>query len=402
MINNYLIPVLFGLAVLIQLIYLLIVFTSLLRHYDVDADQLEGQWPGVSIVVAAWNELDNLKELLPLLDQQEYPDFEVILIDDRSSDGTYDYLRTNEGQYKHVKMVHVNALPEHFTAKKYAVTMGIKKASKELILLTDADCRPTTQWVKQMVAQLDEHTEVVLGVSPYTAEEGRLNKFIRYETFQTALQYLSFAKIGIPFMGVGRNLLYRKNSFWRIGGFTTHLNLLSGDDDLFVNELARKDNTKICIDPVAQVYSEPKHTFDEWVIQKRRHLSVGKRYKRRDQISIGLLWMSLLSVWLLLIPAFFAEPSWFQLVDWLRVPSTFLDQYGLQHYLPYTNWMRVVTCTFLGWVLIRWLILYYTNKKLGRMVTSKSLVYLDFLYFVYLIVFGVLTLVSNPQKIKWR
>jgi cellulose synthase/poly-beta-1,6-N-acetylglucosamine synthase-like glycosyltransferase len=400
---DYILPFLFGTAIIIQLIYLLFVINSLLKHQDLQVEDVNHKLPSVSIIVAAWNELENLKELLPLLDNQDYPDFEVIIVDDRSSDGSYDYLRTNEGEFKHVSFVNVKALPEHFTAKKYAVTMGIKKAEKDVILLTDADCRPfSDQWIKHMALQLTDEKDVVLGYSPYDKYPGLLNAFIRYETFQTALQYMSFAKVGIPFMGVGRNLMYRKDRFWLNKGFTTHMGLLSGDDDLFVNEVSHKNNTAIGIDRVSYVSSEPKLTFKDWVTQKKRHLSVGKKYKTRDKLSIGFLWLSFLACWLFFIPTLFANPSWFVLPDWLRVPNELLGEIGLEHYEPFTNWMRFLLSIFIFWQLLRFYILYLNNKKLGSMVSSRKIIFLDFLYFVYLVVFGVYTLLSDPKEIKWR
>jgi glycosyltransferase involved in cell wall biosynthesis len=397
---EYIIPAIFGTAIFIQLIYLLFVFTSLIVHNDLGVSK---SFPSVSIVVASWNELDNLKELLPLLDRQKYPEYEIIVVDDRSSDGTYDYLRVNEEGFKHLKFVHVQALPEHFTAKKYAVTMGIKKASNDVILLTDADCRPLSEnWIKQMASQLGDENEVVLGFSPYDQYPGILNAFIRYETFQTAVQYLSFAKVGVPFMGVGRNLMYKRTCFWNNKGFTSHMSLLSGDDDLFINEIAKKSNTKISMDYDSYVSSEPKLTFSDWLTQKRRHLSVGKKYKQRDKISLGLLWFSFLACWLFAIPVFFSSPSWFLLSDCLRVPNEWLIQFGVKHYEPFNNWMRTVLVVFGFWLFLRWMILSLCNKKLGRTVTWFKILPLDFLYFVYLIFFGIMTLISNPKKIKWR
>jgi hypothetical protein len=206
----------------------------------------------------------------------------------------------------------------------------------------------------------------------------------------------------MPFMGVGRNMLYRRENFWKVNGFTSHLGLLSGDDDLLVNEMATPTNTTICTGPESYVWSEPKRTFDEWVTQKRRHLSVGKKYKLKNKINLGLLWISFLLSWISFIPALLANPSWFQMPDWLRVPNEVLDPYGWEHYQPFTNWMRIITAVFLGWMLLRWLILYLANKKTGRTVSSGKILFLDFLYFVYLLVFGAITLISNPQKIKWR
>jgi len=197
-------------------------------------------------------------------------------------------------------------------------------------------------------------------------------------------------------------LMYRRESFWKNKGFSTHMGLLSGDDDLFINEVSKKNNSAIATNSESYVNSEPKLTFADWVTQKKRHLSVGKKYKKRDKFSIGLLWLSFLACWLVFIPTLFSNPSWFFLPDWLRVPNDWLAQFGLKHYEPFNNWMRTVCITFVLWQLLRWLILSLSNKKLGRTITWYKILMFDFLYFIYVVVFGLITIVSNPKKIKWR
>lgn len=397
-----LISALFFFALGIQVLFYLGIFSALAFHSSGTPHEEPGTWPGVSIVVAAWNELFNLGELILLLEAQDYPDLEIILVDDRSSDGTYDFLLTDLEPFPRVKFVHIDALPDHFTAKKFAVTMGIKKASKEIILVTDADCRPVSdQWVKQMVLHLGEK-EVVLGFSPYQGLPGLLNAFIRYETFQTAIQYLGFALRGLPFMGVGRNLMYRKSLFWQNNGFASHYSLLSGDDDLFVNEAANARNTAVCLAPETHVYSMPKLTYSAWYKQKLRHLSVGKRYKLRDQILLGCLWMSQILSWLFWIPALFTPATWFVVPDWARFPSHWTAQqpWLSSPWLP--DWVRLTLGLGLLWLLLKWIWLAQMNKKLDKTLNPWKLMGYDALYAAYLLVFGVITLVSNPKKLKWR
>ncbi len=400
---HYLLPFIFFTALVVQLVYILGIFTRLLSHYDNEPDTEQKKKPSVSIVVAAWNELENLKELLPLLEAQEYPNFEIIVSDDRSIDGTYDYLLFNEGGYKKVNFVRIESLPAHFTAKKYAVTMGIKKATKEVILLTDADCRPTSpHWIDYMVAQLTQGKDIVLGFSPYEYADSKLNSLIRYETFQTALQYFSYALSKMPYMGIGRNLMYRRELFWVTNGFASHHGLLGGDDDLFVNEASNKENVAICIEQEAHVMSVPKKTWGEWIIQKRRHLSVGKRYKLRDKISLGLLAASHLICWFWFLPVFFVKPDWFEAPEWSRIPTYLLDDNNLQDFYLYNDWMRLVTFVFFLWLFIRWIVLAKANKKLNNTVSSWKIPYYDMLYAGYYLIFGLITLFSNPKKIKWR
>jgi glycosyltransferase involved in cell wall biosynthesis len=369
------------------------------------ASNYEGQnFPPVSIIIAASNELENLRELLPLLEKQDYPKFEVVVGDDRSSDGTYDFLLNNESAFKNVVFSRIESTPNHFTGKKYAMTVAIKKSLYNIILTTDADCRPVSdQWLRQMVSQLTEDKSVVLGISPYYYHKGSLNSFIRYETFQTALQYTSFTLAKVPFMGVGRNLMFRKELFWKTNGYMRHADLLSGDDDLFINEATTGRNVSIATDKEAQMYSDPKRTFADWVTQKRRHLSVGKRYKLKDKVTIGLLWLSLLLSWFLFIPTLFIKPPFeLTLPDWLIVPNDWLSQFQLQHWEPFTNWMRLVLVVFVGWLLIRWLILHLSKKRLSLSIKSWKIPWLDLQYAVYLLIFGIITMLSNPKKLKWK
>ena len=393
-------PVILLLAIVIQLIYILFIFTKVVGHQDFEADE---KLPPVSIIIAASNELENLRELLPILDKQDYPDFEILIADDRSSDGTYDYLLLNEDKLKHLSFLRVLDLPFHFTAKKYAVTMAVKKAKHEILLFTDADCRPMgDQWIKTMVSQMTEGKEIVLGFSKYQFFPGKLNSLIRYETFQTALQYLSFALAGVPFMGVGRNLLYKKSLFWKNNGFTSHFGLLSGDDDLFINETATGKNVAVSISEEGYTESEPKKTWSEWFVQKRRHLSVGKKYKFRDKLNIGLLWLSGLTVWFSWIPVFFINPDWYYAPDWSRISADWLKEFGLAHWYPFNDWMRLVIGVWAFWLIIKWIVLAKANNRMGNTLKSWKIPYYDFLYAIYLLIFGIVTIFSNPKKIRWK
>ena len=164
--------------------------------------------------------------------------------------------------------------------KKFPLSIGIKTAKYEIVLLTDADCVPASElWIEKMQETYDDDTEIVLGYGAFHKKKGLLNKLIRWETFHTALQYFSYTLAGKPYMGVGRNLSYKKTVFFRHKGFSAHNNILSGDDDLFINNAATKKNTKINIDKDAFTLSEPVKSWGQWVKQKTRHYSTGKHYK---------------------------------------------------------------------------------------------------------------------------
>ncbi len=293
-------------AVGIQLIYIFFIFsrTAFFRQppgeSTAPAEVRLSNRPGITVIVCAHNELANLRALLPLLNAQHYPDFEVLVMDDRSTDGTKAYLENHITNLNRVRFIRVDKEYAHITPKKYALTIALKKAIYPNVLLTDADCRPATEaWLDSMVNPLlmNKAKNIVLGFSPYERRPGRLNLLIRSETLFTAVQYFSLALAGQPYMGVGRNLAYRTRTFFDNKGFYTHKNVLGGDDDLFINEVATGTNTAICLNPAAFTWSIPKETWADWRIQKRRHLNVGKYYKTGHKIRLGLLTGSHVLTW---------------------------------------------------------------------------------------------------------
>ena len=214
-----------------------------------------------------------LRKYIHVVLEQVYPDFEVIVVNDCSWDESGIYLEELQNKYKHLKIVTIKEQEKYRHAKKFALTLGIKSAKNDILLFTDADCMPASStWIRDMHAHFNSGTEIVLGYGSYRKEKGFLNKMIRFDTFFIALQYFSFALTGMPYMGVGRNLSYRKSLFFGTKGFARHYHLLSGDDDLFVNENATDKNTEIEIQPDSFTYSDPKKTFGEWFRQKARHI----------------------------------------------------------------------------------------------------------------------------------
>jgi biofilm PGA synthesis N-glycosyltransferase PgaC len=234
----------------------------------------------VSVIICARNEVMNLRKYLHVILEQAYHSFEVIVVNDCSWDESGIFLEELQKKYTHLKVVTIKEQDKYRHAKKFALTLGIKAAKNEILLFTDADCAPAgNNWITDMQYHFNKETEIVLGYGPYRKENGFLNKLIRYDSFLIAVQYFSFALAGSPYMGVGRNLAYRKSLFFRTKGFARHYHLLSGDDDLFVNENATHSNTQIEIQPAAFTYSDPKKTFNDWFVQKRRHIGTGRFYK---------------------------------------------------------------------------------------------------------------------------
>ncbi len=251
---------------------------------------------GVSVIICARNEAPNLQNNLPKILQQEYPgDWELIVVDDASTDDSNKILLDFQREYPRLRILNVSL--KTLAGKKQALSIGIKAAKFEHILLTDADCAPvTTYWVQHMTAPLaaNPETEIILGYGPMkqSGNGGFLEKWTRFETAFTAIQYGTFAILGVPYMGVGRNLAFKKAVFERVGGFSKHEHIPSGDDDLLVNAAATPRNTFCCLHPDSFVYSKGKQSWKTWLRQKRRHLSASPAYKWRDKLLLGGLSLS--------------------------------------------------------------------------------------------------------------
>lgn len=248
----------------------------------------------ISVIVCAKNEAENVANFIPLLAEQNYPDFEIVLIDDASSDNTLAIFEDFEKQYPNVRLVKVRNNEAFWGNKKYALTLGIKAAKKEYLLFTDADCYPTSKdWILAMSSQFTMQKTIVLGYGKYEKiPNSFLNKIIRFETLLTAIQYFSWAKIGHPYMGVGRNLAYKKETFFNVNGFIEHMQIRSGDDDLFINQAANAKNTTIAYTPESFTLSKPKTTFKDWFTQKRRHVATANYYKPLDKLQLGAFYCS--------------------------------------------------------------------------------------------------------------
>lgn len=247
----------------------------------------------ISVIICAKNEAENLKKNLPEILNQHYPvGFEVIVVNDHSTDNSFEILTELKKQFKNLCVFDLEENKTNWRGKKNALNEGIKSANNEWLLLTDADCKPeSNQWLLTMQRARKKNTEIVLGYSPYSIESSFLNKVIQFETLLTAVQYFSYCHIGVPYMGVGRNLMYKKSlyeqfSFEKIG------HVVSGDDDLLIGMMATEKNTSYCLNRLSYMISIPKVTWKDWYRQKTRHLSTGIYYKPKIQILLGLYSLS--------------------------------------------------------------------------------------------------------------
>ncbi len=265
----------------------------------------------VSVIVCAKNEADNLSKLIPLLLKQNHPKFELVLINDASSDHTLDVLEKFQLKDKRIRIVNVENNEAFWGNKKYALTLGIKAAKYNHLLFTDADCIPASDdWVSKMSAHYSESKSIVLGYGKYRRNKfSFVNSLVRYETLLAAMQYFSYAKLGSPYMAVGRNLAYTKDEFFKVKGFINHMQIKSGDDDLFIQDAANKQNTTLCIDPESFTISEAPKSFQQWFRQKRRHISTSSYYKFKHKFFLGLFFLTKLLFWLLLPFAIYFYPE---------------------------------------------------------------------------------------------
>ena len=283
---------LFVAVVLVQLFYYLYFFRRVGAYLQPEKEQSQ-QHP-VSVIICARDEDENIAVNLPGILVQNYPTtHEVIVVNDNSVDDTKYILAELQKTFKKLQIVDLAQEAKMISGKKFPLSIGIKEAKHEIVLLTDADCVPASDhWIYKMQDAFRNGIEVVLGYGAYHKAPGFLNKAIRFETFHTALQYLGYALAGKPYMGVGRNLAYRKNLFFQNKGFSSFHHIPSGDDDLFINMVATKNNTAVVLDPQAFTLSKPKQTWKDWMRQKNRHYSTRKYYKPAHKFLLGLYTLS--------------------------------------------------------------------------------------------------------------
>ena len=255
----------------------------------------EDECPGVTVVLCAHNERENLSNYLQALLTQDYPAYEVIVVDDGSEDDTRAVIESYMTRDERLHMTFVPYGARVGSTKKLALTLAAKAAQYDYLLLTDADCCPESdQWIRRMMEAFEPSDienrpkDIVLGFSPYFETEGHVNRLVRFDTLFNGLHYLGAALCGHPYMGVGRNLAYRKSMFFESGGFTHLMTNRAGDDDLFVNHVATRENTGVMLSRDSYTWSPAKESLREWWQQKRRHLSVSPAYREETKIRLAL------------------------------------------------------------------------------------------------------------------
>ncbi len=358
-------------AVTLVQVFYYIFFFSRLAFYKPPPKKQSQQHP-VSVIICARDEDEKLARNLPEILVQNYPStHEIIVVNDNSVDDSKYILAELQKTFKKLEIVELSQEAKHIKGKKYPLSIGIKEAKYEIVLLTDADCVPASEhWINKMQDVFTPGIEIALGYGGYHKKNNFLNKLIRWETFHSALQYMSFALAGVPYMGVGRNLAYKKDVFFRNKGFSSINNIPSGDDDLFINQVATKSNTAVVLDADAFTLSLPKQNWKDWMRQKTRHYTTGKYYKGLHKFLLGLYFITLF----LFYPLFVAS-------------------------LIFFSWKWALIIVAIRW-LIQGIILRKTMKKLNEKDLFNWFILFDIWMFVYYLIFAP-ALWRRPQK-NWK
>lgn len=359
------------LCIIIQLGYHFKYYFKLLKHKN--AEITVSTWQSVSIIVCARSEFENIQKLIPALLEQNYPNFELIIADDASWDGSTSYLEELEKNEPRLKVVYItDEMKKNYLGKKLALSLAIKAAKNDIILLTDADCIPDSKnWIQHMVQAFHTNPsiEIVLGYSPFFKTSSFINLISRMDNAYTGLSYLSYALSGDPYMGVGRNLSYKRSLFFKHKGFASHLHIAPGDDDLFVNEVCNANNTAVCVHPEAFVSTISKSSFGKWYSQKKRHNFAGKYYKTSHQLKLAFFAFTHALLWL----SFAANMFIYESIGWALI---LLGIY---------------------WI-IKWPIIYLGFKKLKQSAISIWMPVFDILYVFYNSCFAFVSVFGKQKK----
>jgi len=352
-----------------QVVYYLYITASFNRHKATTGNNK----PPVSVIICAKNEEENLRKYLPDVLEQDYPEFQVVVVNDCSADDTELVLAGLKKKYNNLYYTSIPIDKKFFHGKKLALTLGIKAAKYDNLVLTDADCRPASnKWLQHMAGSLSDEKDIVLGYGRYGKKRNLTNLLVRYETFWNAVQYFGFALTVKPFMGVGRNLAYKKHIFQNSSQFKNNLTLASGDDDLLILEIANKKNTAICYTPGSHTISTPADSFKEWALRKSRHLTTSVRYPLFIKALLFFEFLSRQILWLFTFCSIF-----------------------------FSIFAQITAVLFSLHLVIKLLVLYKAGKKLNEKKLYWTLLIFDWLIPVLMLILWINNIL-RPGKIKWK
>lgn len=244
----------------------------------------------VSVIVVADNNAEDLRANLDSLLSQDYePGYEVIVVVDKDEDGTGDFLKAY-GKRPNLYTTFVPDSSRYMSRRKLAITLGVKAAKNELILLTDATCRPVSdKWISVMASRLDEGTDIVMGYSNYIHEAGLFKVFYRFHC-----EYSNFREAcnGAAYGMAGNNIMFRKDVFMAGNGFQGNLKYLRGEYGFLVNKYAGHGNAAVetsCEGRVEDRVPTRKecHSVNLFYRETRRHLD--RSFSHRLAFNLDML-----------------------------------------------------------------------------------------------------------------
>ena len=265
-----------GVLTTIQLLYLFVIYNAVHRRNVADRkNKLQSaEQQGISVIIAASDNEEQLTKHLPSILTQDYPDYEVIVVDDNSQDDTKELLKRLGKQYPHLYSTFTSDSIRYISHKKLALTLGIKAAKKEWVLFTDPDCYPTSNlWLARMARHFTDDTDVVIGYSNYERKPGFANLCYTFDTLLQQLRMLGATLLGRGYMGIGRNMAYRRELFFRYKGYSRHLDLQRGEDDLFINEHVPAHRITAEVSAEATVRCTSANTYT-WKVDKLSRLFI--------------------------------------------------------------------------------------------------------------------------------
>lgn len=324
-----LITLLFCCIIFIQSYFYFYFYKQVVTNVNDPLPKSNSDEQAVSVIIAFRNEANNLKNLLPKILNQDYKVFEIIVVNDYSTDNSIEQIKQLQLECGFLKLINNDGEQ----GKKHALTKGIEASKYPYLLFTDADCYPSSnKWISSMVSKLDDENELVLGYGGYEFDNTTVNAFIQYDTNLIALHYFNAAIIKKAYMGVGRNIAYTKKLWSSVNGFSNHIDIKSGDDDLFVLSAKNKTNIVVNLDKNSYTYSIPAQNFNEYFNQKLRHITTNSKYSFQNNFLAGAEMLSRLLFYVLVF-MFLDNPY----VFYLFLLRLFLFSFILFYYLRHIN-----------------------------------------------------------------
>lgn len=362
--------IIFIVSFIIQSIFFFGIYNKLLSFRKLNEKSKEDP---VSVIICTRNEAENLKRYLPAILNQDYPEFEVIVVNDGSSDETEDVLAEFKTQYPRLYVTGIEGKPGYVSGKKVAQTLGVKAAHFEQIVFTNPDCEPLSPyWLRHMQSNFLQRTDIVIGYGGFKSRKGLLNKLIRTDSVYNYMQLMSFALKEMPFTALTKNLAYRKSQFFEKKGFASSHHISSGDEDYFVIKNSNRYNTVVELDKDSHTMSEPFTSWRKWLRAKRINYSNRKIYSKKPGRFIKLEAMSRIT--------FFVSGA-FMLAFW-KVPV----------YISFLILFREFSFSIIF------------NKVLKRF-NEKNLLFLSVIYdFTWPVMAGILSIRNKLSfsKPKWK